>query len=395
MLIVGLMDDLQGHYKDFAHRWIETLRKVDIGVEIMGYLTTRSFKFKEFNTIVPARGFFNILFEYDLEYGKILRKFISLFKGIVRGLQTNSFIRRHKPDVVFNLAVDSLSFPFYNSIIRLPKNIKTITIIHRAPIVPGIRGKLYTRASDYVIKKSHAVVLLEPTLKEQIVKILRPVELTKIKVIPYPYFRDAECDVDKAIMPKRPTIFAIVGLITPNKGVHVALSAFARVTKEFPEARLIVAGRINDRAYKEYLYRLREGNQKITIDDRYLERQDYINLIKTADCMLLPYTRSSGIYSSGVLLDLVSFNKPMILSNIDPFRRYHEDFGLGEMYVADSVEALASTIKNVIKNGFNQKQAEAIAAVKRAHSIEAACNLVGNLLKELERNHRNNGVGYE
>jgi len=65
------------------------------------------------------------------------------------------------------------------------------------------------------------------------------------------------------------------------------------------------------------------------------------------------------------------------------------------MYVADSVEALASTIKNVIKNGFNQKQAEAIAAVKRAHSIEAACNLVGNMLKELERNHRNNGVGYE
>jgi len=63
-------------------------------------------------------------------------------------------------------------------------------------------------------------------------------------------------------MPKRPTLFAIVGLITPNKGVHVALSAFARVTKEFPEARLIVAGRINDRAYKKYLYRLREGNQE-------------------------------------------------------------------------------------------------------------------------------------
>lgn len=394
MIVVGLRDQPKGHYRDFARRWIETLRKLDGDLEVTGYLTSRTFLFQEFSTLITAGAFFNILCDRRREFGGLLRKLQSLFNGIIRGLQVNMFLRRHRPDIAFYLDVDLLSSPIANLLLRPPKHVKTVTIIHRAPVVPGIRGKIYTRSLGYILQRSDAALVLDPSVKEQIVESHPKVDVTKIEVIRDPCFYETECAMDKATLSEPPRVFAIVGVITPDKGVHIAVSAFATVTKEFPDARLAVAGQISDEAYKEYLYKLRAGNQHITITDKYLERNDYYRLIEEADCVLLPYTSSAGARSSGVLLDALSRNKPVIMSDIPGFARYYEEFGLGEMFTADSIDSLAYVIKNVIKNGFGQRQTEAMAAVKRAHSIEVACAQIGRMLEELENADKNGGVSY-
>ena len=384
MLVVGLMDDLKGHYKEFAKRWIEALRKIDDSLEIVGYLTSRNFKFQDFNKILSHDTFFNILFDCRREYSGNLIKLQSLFIGIIRGLQTNIFLRKHKPEAVFYLAVDLLSFPLANFILSPPKKLKMITIIHRAPNVPGIRGRLYKYSLVYVIKKNNAIVVLDPSVKDQIIKMNLNIDLTKIKVIYDPRFRDAKCEITKAIMPRAPKIFTIVGLITPSKGVDLAISAFATLKEEFPDIHLIIAGHINDIAYKDYLYKLRADNQNITIYDRYLEKENYYQHIREADCILLPYKSSLGALCSSVLLDAISFNKPVIISDIPSFKMYHEKFGLGEIFAADNKEDLTSIIKKTILNGFDQRQIKAIAAVKREFSIETASALIKRILREIE-----------
>lgn len=385
LIVVGLMDQAKGHYMDFARRWLATLRGLGSAVEVVGYVTSRSFAFEEFSRFIPSDAFFNILYDQRRECYGFLGKIQSLLIGVARGLQINWLLRRARCNLVFYLAIDLLAFPIANLVLPPPKNVKMVTIVHRAPVVPGIRGRVYRGSLACVLRRSDAVVVLEPSIKRQIVESLPTVDATKITVVPDPRFLENQCSLDNVASKKHPTTFAMVGIITPEKGAHIAVAAFASLTRELSDVRLVIAGQIRDETYKQYLYQLRDGNQSITITDSYLTTEEYFRLIRDADCMLLPYTSAAGARSSGVLLDVVSCDKPVIMSNIPSFAQYHDEFGLGEMCTPDSVTSLAAAVRDVVNGGVKESQIAAIAAVKRAHTPDVARTVLSDIVKGFER----------
>lgn len=127
-------------------------------------------------------------------------------------------------------------------------------------------------------------------------------------------------------------VILFFGAIRPYKGLDIALKAFARVTNEVTDARLLIAGRLWE-PWDKY--------EKIIIDNdlskliykhlNYINTDEVALFFSAADLVILPYIKFDS--QSGVGATALAFNKPMIVSDTG---------GLAE---------LAGDLKNVVPPG--------------------------------------------
>lgn len=103
--------------------------------------------------------------------------------------------------------------------------------------------------------------------------------------------------------------FLCIGSISPKeKNYEELVSSFIK-TKQ----KLIIAGPLLDEKLKNYLKNLVKDAINIELKLKYLSNEEYTHLITNAKGMILPY-RKHLYYgrSSGVLLESIFFNKPVI-----------------------------------------------------------------------------------
>lgn len=139
------------------------------------------------------------------------------------------------------------------------------------------------------------------------------------------------------------------GQIKDVKGLDILLEAINLVKKNGFKVELIIAGK----AWKSDLNKYKKLIVDLDIDKivktyfRYIPDEEVKEFYKKADLVVLPYRR---IYQSGVLLLTLSYGKPVLCSDLEPFKEIIIDNQNGFLFESENSTDLASRIQNIILN---------------------------------------------
>ncbi|MCU1416504.1 MAG: hypothetical protein JWP32_678 [Schumannella sp.] len=148
------------------------------------------------------------------------------------------------------------------------------------------------------------------------------------------------------------------GLIGPGKGIEWGIRALALLGDVHPPVRYEVLGETHPKvvahegeAYRDSLRALAAElgvADRVTFDDRYLDRAGLAERVASADVVLLPYDSRIQV-TSGVLVEAVAAGKPVIATDFPHARELLAD-GVGTVVAHESPEAIAQAVRQVLES---------------------------------------------
>ena len=108
-------------------------------------------------------------------------------------------------------------------------------------------------------------------------------------------------------------VLLLFGAVRPYKGIDTALNACQKVFKQFPEARLLIAGKLWETWDRyEKIIRDMKAADNIKKHLRYISSDEVGKFFLASDLVLLPYNHFDS--QSGVGAIALAFHKPMIVT---------------------------------------------------------------------------------
>jgi len=108
--------------------------------------------------------------------------------------------------------------------------------------------------------------------------------------------------------------FLFIGHLRQEKGIAVLLEAWARFRQARQDVELVIAGNIPPGCQYDLTAAPERGIRLLT---RYLSDEEYVNLIRESDCVVLPYLRGTN---SAVVSTVLAARKNLIVSDIPMFK---------------------------------------------------------------------------
>jgi glycosyltransferase involved in cell wall biosynthesis len=140
-----------------------------------------------------------------------------------------------------------------------------------------------------------------------------------------------------------------VGSLIPRKGVHHLIDAFARVTKNFPQARLAIVGRDEN---KTYAAQLKEQVRRLSLDGRvqFLRevRQAELTMWMRRACVFVLPSISEGL--GRVVIEAMATCTPVIGSRVGGIPEMVEDGVTGFLVRPGDEATLAEKIRWVLEH---------------------------------------------
>jgi D-inositol-3-phosphate glycosyltransferase len=136
------------------------------------------------------------------------------------------------------------------------------------------------------------------------------------------------------------------GMIKKNKGFSVLMESMKFVN---PEVNFIIAGKPRDLSSAEINNMIEESGHKerINYSGEYISNEKRDLLFIACDAVTLPYIKA---FQSGVLIMAMSYGKPVIASDIPPFKEMIEDDVSGYLFESSNANSLAEKINYVFEN---------------------------------------------
>lgn len=139
------------------------------------------------------------------------------------------------------------------------------------------------------------------------------------------------------------------GVLTPLKGVHILLEAFLRLASEFPDARLLIVGEPEDRAYER---RLKGSLGESRLLDRVsfkgrVPQQDLADHMARARVLVLP-SLAEGL--PRVVFEAMACGTPVIGSAVGGIPELIEDGVNGFLVEPGNRDALAMRLRWMLEN---------------------------------------------
>ena len=259
-----------------------------------------------------------LIYKYTDKKGVI--KFISYFKSQLILLYS---ILKYNPGVVHFqwIKVPVVDFILICLIKALKKNTKVIFTAHN--ILPHNSEESFKNIYGKIYRKVDKIIVHDKTTKFDLLKLFSISE-NKVKVIPHGLLNIAgkgeELKVKKPIL-----TFAMLGNLSKYKGLDIIIDAWmgSDYLLNNNSVELVIAGTPK----KEVLGDLNKVAEapNIKLFDKYLDSDDFNNLLLKSDVLLLPYKEIS---QSGVLLSGLKYKKTFIVSNIGGLT---QPFNLGKV----------------------------------------------------------------
>ncbi len=156
-----------------------------------------------------------------------------------------------------------------------------------------------------------------------------------------------------------------IGLIRKYKGVETLIKAFYYVSKENEDLRLIIAGEFyDDIAIYNKLIKRKDIEDKVIIDDNFLESSKIRDYICVSDLIVQPYKKAS---QSGITPVAYFYDKPLVVSNIKGLKEIIINDKSGEIF-DETPYNLAISLKNCINPENNRNYSNNISESKRKYS---------------------------
>ncbi len=140
------------------------------------------------------------------------------------------------------------------------------------------------------------------------------------------------------------------------KRLELLIEAFAELSKEMPNVRLVVAGSNHPMTpgYVESVAASMKDNPRVEFTG-YVEEDDIPRLFRQASVLVLPYSSAAG--ASGVAHLACQFGVPIISAGIDDFREMAWDEGLAvDFYETGNAASLASQLHRLLNDPDRMKE---------------------------------------
>ena len=140
------------------------------------------------------------------------------------------------------------------------------------------------------------------------------------------------------------------GNITPSKGIEVLVEAFEHV--KVPDAELIISGSPHPRG-REYFAEIQRLIERSPAASRirltgYVEDSEIKQLFENCGLVVFPYT--IAVSASGGLAFALSYQKPVIVSNLPTFTEIITDSKNGLVVPSNDVTSLASAMERLLSD---------------------------------------------
>lgn len=205
---------------------------------------------------------------------------------------------------------------------------------YKIPFIPYLDG--------IAVKKSDAVITVSQTLNDKIRKIRKKPAVTIQNGINTSEFgRISGAKAKKVLKLPKGKLIIYVGEISRLKGVDILIEAFKDVKKTFPEAKLLLSGKILDNI---------NVNQEGVIYEEYPKRPEVVTALNAADVAVLPNRKSafSKYCFPYKLLEYMAASLPIVAASIGDasliLRRYK-----GNLFRPDDKNDMAEKLIYALK----------------------------------------------
>lgn len=264
------------------------------------------------------------------------------FSTLQNNFRVWNYIKQFKPDIIHFETVGMRAIGMLPFLHRL-KNI-CITIHDPVP---------HTGENSWKIKLPRVFFFNAPVKKKFLFysrfakeqfeqhykRINRPKQV--LKMSPYSFLQH--------LVKKEPAGKAYIlffGRISPYKGIDKLLEAMPAVLEEFPDERLIIAGKtIPGYTLNEAM--LTRCKDNITLIEKHIPNEELAELIQGAKFIVCPYTDAT---QSGVLMTAFGLQTPVIATRVGSFPEFIEDNVNGLLVDGNDSEQLSDRIKFALRN---------------------------------------------
>jgi glycosyltransferase involved in cell wall biosynthesis len=136
-------------------------------------------------------------------------------------------------------------------------------------------------------------------------------------------------------------------MIKKVKGLDVLLKAFQDIVLEFPEIILLVAGKPWHDKFDEYQYLIDEYNltNNVILHTKFISENQVSLYYSSCDLVVLPYTK---IYQSGVLMMALSYERPVLVSDLSPLEELITNNVNGFTFQTENSADLSKRLKKIL-----------------------------------------------
>lgn len=242
---------------------------------------------------------------------------------------------------------------------------KIIITVHD---VESFVGRQNTKSVKTILEKADKLISHNIISKNELINTIKLPE-HNIHIIPHgnykndiPYKLSPEKARQKLkIQPGVPVIL-FFGQIKKVKGLDILLNALPEVIKTYPDLKLIIAGKIWKDKFDTYENIINREKLTDTISHHahYIADDEVPIFYYASDIVVLPYRR---IYQSGVLLMAMSYQKPVIVPDLEGMTEIIKDGINGFVFKTGDAKSLSEKLiqafgnteqlDTVARSGFN------------------------------------------
>lgn len=258
----------------------------------------------------------------------------------------NSFMKKindFNPDVVhvqIGGGVSLFNLPFLLYLKKYP----LITTFHDIKPHLGEYSRIRSFIPYLLRKHSNQIIVHGNKLKNQILteynvssKIVNSVPIGEHETEPFKMY-------EKPALKEDGKLILFFGRIYEYKGLKYLIQAEPMITKEIPDARIIIAGVGEDfEKYEEMM----ENKESFIVHNYRISYQEGAELFQRSSVVVLPYIEGS---QSGVIPTAYSFKKPVIVTDVGSIPEIVDDGVTGFIVPARNSAELAKAIIKVLND---------------------------------------------
>ncbi|MBT3681789.1 MAG: glycosyltransferase family 4 protein [Candidatus Marinimicrobia bacterium] len=297
----------------------------------------------------PILPYFKKVFSEPTTFQKILKHVGYLIKSI-------GFVKSEKINVVHFHFFQFTLLEFFNLTISFLARLTIVATVHDVESFNSKDNRFLKRMIFLYLTK---IIVHNQTSLNSIIdydsRLGRKCEIihhgnfiNQIKKLP--------CNESREYLELDPEIPVLLffGQIKKVKGLEILLRAMTLLKKQDTQVLLLIAGKVwkdDFQKYEKYIHE-NELGEWIVKHIRYIPNDQVDYYYNACDMVVLPYKK---IYQSAVLLMAMSYNKPVLVSNIGGMTEIISDGINGYTFEAGNEIDLADKIQLIISNSVNSR----------------------------------------
>jgi len=228
--------------------------------------------------------------------------------------------------------------------------IPVVTTIHTVYSRPNENHRIILQS---VLLNSNLAIVHEEYQYQTLLKTI-PFDIReKIRVVPHGAREVDPVPHAKEILglPEGKKVILLIGYFRPSKNFELVVEIFPQILSRYPDAVLVVAGKIRGKEHIEYRNMLFQKIENSPVRDHIylirgqLPQQVFDTILSSADVVVLPYKLSS---QSGILAHCLAFARPVVTSDSQAMRQVISRSGAG--LIAASPEEFVAKIVQILQD---------------------------------------------